>query len=175
MSTLVIVDLERGREKMKTKTKWTWHSNYEIVIFIFLYQHTSDIFVKIPFRGLLHKTDWKWQDFPIKVGILEWVILQRETFSCFQGKKSTPSLKCSSKVGLMPSCCPGNKALSGKQWGDWCSPIGCLGAWVCEFVCVCARVGGTGCLAVRGEEQTDMKRRRRKKRGGQCGCPNTIV
>lgn len=44
------------------------------------------------------------------------------------GKKSTPSLKCSSKVGLMPSCCPGNKALSGKQWGDWCSPIGCLGA-----------------------------------------------
>lgn len=58
MSTLVTVDLERGREKMKTKTKWRkWHSNYEIVIFIFLYQHTSDIFVKIPFRGLLHKTD----------------------------------------------------------------------------------------------------------------------
>lgn len=45
----------------------------------------------------------------------------------------------------------------------------------CVSLCVCARVGGTGCLAVRGEEQTDMKRRWRKKRGGQCGCPNTIV
>lgn len=45
----------------------------------------------------------------------------------------------------------------------------------CVSLCVCVRVGGTGCLAVRGEEQTDMKRRRRRKRGGQCGCPNTIV
>lgn len=52
-----------------------------------------------------------------------------DLFPLFQKKKrkeSTPSLKCSSKVGLMPSCCPGNKALSGKQWGDWCFPIGCL-------------------------------------------------
>lgn len=49
-------------------------------------------------------------------------------------KESTPSLKCSTKVGLMPSCCPGNKALSGKQWGDWCVPIGCR-----VRVCVCWR------------------------------------
>ena len=34
----------------------------------------------------------------------------------------------------MPSCCPGNKALSGKQWGDWCSPIGCLYVYVCLCV-----------------------------------------
>lgn len=84
----------------------------------------------------------------------------------FSEKESTPSLKCSSKVGLMPSCCPGNKALSGKQWGDWCSPIGCLCACVSVCVDVCVCVGGTGCLAVRGEEQTDERRRRRRKRRG---------
>lgn len=62
-----------------------------------------------------------------------------ETFSYFQKNESTPSLKCSSKVGLMPSCCPGNKALSGKQWGDWCSPIGCLCMCACWCLCVCWR------------------------------------
>lgn len=50
-----------------------------------------------------------------------------------------------------------------------------LAASVRECVSLCVCVGGTGCLGVRGEEQTDMKRRRRRKRGGQCGCPNTIV
>lgn len=94
--------------------------------------------------------------FAVDLRVLDIAILKRETSSCFLEKESTPSLKCSSKVGLMPSCCPGNKALSGKQWGDWCSPIGCLFACVCVDVYVC--VGGTGSLAVRGKkEQADVK------------------
>lgn len=120
--------------------------------------------------------------FAVVLRVLDRAILKRETFSCFSEKESTPSLKCSSKVGLMPSCCPGNKALSGKQWGDWCSPIGCVCACACVDVYV--RVGGTGCLAVRGnKEQTDVKEggrgggERAEEHSGEnkCGCPNTIV
>ncbi len=49
----------------------------------------------------------------------------------------------------------------------------CVSVCVCVLmsVCVCVCVGGTGCLAVRGEEQTDerRRRRRRKRRGAQRG------